>query len=97
MRILFFILFGIVLCLSGKGQYFNKSYVYPNPTSGIINLTTTESIQNIEIYNLQGQIVQEVNPRERTWELPQQSGLYLFRIQMKKEIFIGRKLLKIKT
>lgn len=30
MRTLFFILFGIVLCHSSKGQYFNKSYVYPS-------------------------------------------------------------------
>ncbi len=58
-------LFGIVLCLSGKGQYFNKNYVHPNS----------------EIYNLQGQKVQEVNPKERTFELPKQNGLYLIRIQ----------------
>lgn len=55
--------------------------VYPNPTSGIINLKTTESIHSIEIYNLQGQKVQEVNPLKRSWELPEQSGLYLIRIQ----------------
>jgi hypothetical protein len=55
--------------------------LYPNPTAGTINLRTTETLQSIEIYNLQGQKVQKINPKERSWELPKQSGLYLMRLQ----------------
>src|SRR5690606_21965178 len=55
--------------------------LYPNPSSGTINLSVEKPLQSIEIYNLQGQKVQEINSKVRSWELPEQSGLYLIRIQ----------------
>jgi hypothetical protein len=55
--------------------------IYPNPTKGIVNLRTKESLISIEIFNLQGQKVQEINPEERSWILPAQSNLYLIRFQ----------------
>ena len=62
-------------------QLRKKLSVYPSPTSGMVYLKTTEKLQSIEVFNLQGQKVQEINPIERIWELPQQSGFYLIRIQ----------------
>jgi hypothetical protein len=59
----------------------NNIQLYPNPTTGLINLSFEKALQSIEIYNLQGQKVQEVTPQKRSWELPEQSGLYLIRIQ----------------
>ena len=47
----------------------------------MVNLKTTEKLQSIEVYNLQGQKVQEVNAKERSWQLPEESGLYLIRMQ----------------
>jgi hypothetical protein len=65
-----------------KKKYQEESLqLYPNPTSGQVSLTLEKKLQSIETYNLQGQKVQEVNPKERTWQLPAQSGLYLIRLQ----------------
>ena len=62
-------------------QLRKKLSVYPSPTSGMVNLKTTEKLQSIEVYNLQGQKVQEIKPQKRSWELPEESGLYLIRLQ----------------
>src|SRR5690606_20174495 len=43
--------------------------IYPNPTERGVHLSTTAKLLNIEVYNLQGQKVQEINPRKRKWEL----------------------------
>lgn len=67
--------------LNEKEQKIENFEFYPNPTSGKVNLTFEKPLQSIEVYNLQGQKVQEINPKNRSWELPQQSGLYLIRIQ----------------
>jgi hypothetical protein len=55
--------------------------ISPNPTNGYVKLEFQEFLKSIEVYNLQGQKVQEVNSKERSWELPEQSGLYLIRLQ----------------
>src|SRR5690606_1753827 len=65
-----------------KKIYQEKSLqLFPNPTPGQVSLTLDRNLQSIEVYNLQGQKMQEINPKERSWELPEQSGLYLIRIQ----------------
>lgn len=68
--------------------------ISPNPTNGIINLKSTENIQSIEIYNLQGQKVQEISPQKRRWELPEKSGLYLIRIQDEEGRIFTEKIIK---
>ncbi|MEX2380295.1 MAG: T9SS type A sorting domain-containing protein [Vicingaceae bacterium] len=68
--------------------------IYPNPTEGFVQLSTTAKLQTIEVYNLQGQKVQEINPQERSWELPEQSGLYLIRLQDKKGRFYTEKMVR---
>jgi|GEM_PF-1340321 len=71
----------VLTSIGELNQLRKKLAVYPNPTSGMVNLKTTEKLQSIEVYNLQGQKVQEVNAKERTWQLPEESGLYLIRMQ----------------
>lgn len=40
--------------------------IYPNPTSSIVNLNTTEIISQIEVFNLAGQLVSVINPNANT-------------------------------
>lgn len=68
--------------------------VYPNPTQGQINLESTKELQSIEVYNLQGQKVQEVSPQKSSWELPEKSGLYLIRIQDEEGRAFTKKIIK---
>lgn len=71
----------LITSISKKTKVKNEIQLSPNPTNGILKLQTQTNIQSIEIYNLQGQKVQEISPRIRKWELPEKSGLYLIRIQ----------------
>ncbi|MDP4686934.1 MAG: T9SS type A sorting domain-containing protein, partial [Salibacteraceae bacterium] len=39
----------------------NDLIVYPNPTSGILNLSSTENIQKVNVYDLKGSLILERN------------------------------------
>jgi hypothetical protein len=39
----------------------NDLIVYPNPTSGILNLSSTENIQKVNVYDLKGSLILEKN------------------------------------
>jgi hypothetical protein len=56
--------------------------IYPNPTSDIVNIQSSgTSIQKIEIYNMNGQLVlSEKNNLEKIHINQLQSGLYLMRL-----------------
>lgn len=69
-------------------------FLSPNPTNGIIKLQTQTQVQSIEVYNLQGQKVQEISPKNRTLELPEKSGLYLIRIQDEEGRVFTEKIIK---
>lgn len=69
----------LITSLSEKQKL--KPGLYPNPTSAVIHVKTRQELQRIEVYNLQGQKVQEVNSKKRTWQLPKENGLYLIRLQ----------------
>jgi hypothetical protein len=68
--------------------------VYPNPTNGWVNLKTTAPLNSIEVYNLQGQKVQSINPSKRSWQLPQESGLYLIRMVTEDGEVVNKKVVK---
>lgn len=54
--------------------------IHPNPTNGRLNLTTKESLSQIEIYNLQGQKVMELNPAQKAWIVEGlKTGLYFLK------------------
>ena len=68
--------------------------LYPNPTNGLVNLESMVPLIRIEVYNLQGQKILEVNPTESQFELPHESGLYLLRIQDEKGKVFSEKVIK---
>jgi hypothetical protein len=79
----------------GKNKFSDlNTSLSPNPTKGLIYLETSAELQRIEIYNLQGQKVQEVNPNKRSCELPEQSGLYLIRLQDEEGNVYMKKIIK---
>jgi hypothetical protein len=84
-------------CLVGNESLKPKAKslkIYPNPTSGLINIESEENLNRIEIYNLQGQKVMEVGPAESQFELPQESGLYLVRVTTANGEVVNKKVLK---
>ncbi len=55
--------------------------ISPNPSSGIVNIETSKSIESIQIYNMHGQMVKRIeNPKEQI-VLPKEQGLYLLQIE----------------
>lgn len=64
-------------------QYNSKQVdlvLHPNPTSGEINLKTIKQHDRIEIYNLQGQKVMELNPAQKAWKVEGlKTGLYFLK------------------
>ena len=59
--------------------------VYPNPTNGILNLSTVDEIQHISVFNLMGQKVLQVNKETELVESIDMSslnsGIYLVKIE----------------
>ena len=59
--------------------------IYPNPTSDILNITSTETISEIEIVNIMGQVVyrNEVNDKNAVCDVNGlANGIYVIRIQV---------------
>lgn len=59
--------------------------IYPNPSSGIFNITSNDNIKSIEVYNLLGASVYKTNPilNNNRYEIDLSSlvkGLYMIRI-----------------
>ncbi|MFA7688397.1 MAG: T9SS type A sorting domain-containing protein, partial [Moheibacter sp.] len=44
----------------------NKITLYPNPTTGIINLQTQQKVNSVSVYNLMGQKVSYSLNKEKT-------------------------------
>lgn len=72
----------------------SKLEIYPNPSDGSILLSTGLTLQSIEVYNLQGQKVQEVTSTARSWQMPEKNGLYLIRMQDVKGNFYMDKVIR---
>ena len=68
--------------------------LFPNPTAGTVQIESAENIRYISVYNLQGQKVQEINPQNRSWDLPQEEGLYFIRMEDKEGHFDIQKIIK---
>ena len=41
----------------GIEEFTSETAVYPNPATDVININTTENVQRVEIFNMQGQLV----------------------------------------
>ncbi|WP_343606772.1 SBBP repeat-containing protein [Fluviicola sp.] len=54
---------------------------YPNPTSGILNITSDETISMIEVYNLQGQLLKQQSSDLKMVDISEyQSGIYFVKL-----------------
>lgn len=63
----------------------NEIEIYPNPTSGVVSITYSESIDQVSIYDFQGNLVKNISfiTNLNSLELPLNdlsSGIYLMRI-----------------
>lgn len=64
--------------------------IYPNPTTGIINIETTENIVSIKVYNTTGALVLESS--ETTIDLGDlASGLYFVKVNDMESVKIIKK------
>ena len=65
----------------------NKTLVYPNPSSGNINITTTNNIDEIKITDIIGQIIYEAKPNTTNTTLQiDNAGIYFITLTIGKEI-----------
>lgn len=61
----------------------NSVSIYPNPGHGIFNVESEQSIQNLEIYSMTGQMMVQVNPENNNIEIDLRNltpGIYFARI-----------------
>ncbi|MBL1143634.1 MAG: T9SS type A sorting domain-containing protein [Bacteroidetes bacterium] len=68
--------------------------LYPNPSNGIINISNSENIESIRIYNLQGQLIKKLKSRQKQFELPEQTGMYIIQVEDEKGNVITKKIVK---
>lgn len=58
--------------------------LYPNPTNDLVQLQSSSTIDKVEIYNLNGQLVQSIGPMQQHVRINLSglsSGIYLVRVQ----------------
>ncbi len=74
--------------LDDLAQESHELKLYPNPSSGIVNIQTSKSIESIQIYNVQGQLLHTSTSLSVTtegsnhqFELPEEKGMYLVRLE----------------
>lgn len=68
--------------------------LYPNPSNGIINISNFENIESIRIYNLQGQLIKKLKSRQKQFELPEQTGMYIIQVEDEKGNVFTKKIVK---
>ena len=71
----------------------NAIYIYPNPTSGVLNVLST-SYQNIKVYNSLGQVI--FSSEEKLLKLQieiKETGIYLFQFTNEKGMATLRKII----
>ena len=75
-------------------QIEDRLSVYPNPSSGLFNLTVNEEIKSIEVFGFNGQKLEEVHVRENEIDLANYpKGIYFLRVQTANKL-ISKKLIK---
>lgn len=68
--------------LVGIDNVLKSVATYPNPASDIFNIETTSSINNVEIYNTAGQLVNiiEINDTKCSIDVSEFNGIYVMKI-----------------
>ncbi|MEQ9063306.1 MAG: LamG-like jellyroll fold domain-containing protein [Vicingaceae bacterium] len=74
----------------------NSLNVFPNPTSGELNIVSDNSVRKIEIFNTTGQMVYTKNIGTKTagLNLQLESGMYVMRIFEESKVLSGRLMIK---
>jgi hypothetical protein len=83
--------------VSIEDQGFDDVKVFPNPTTDILNITSSETISEIEIVNTLGQVVKriEVNSDNAVCDVEElKAGVYVVRIHTEGAVVSQRKFIK---
>lgn len=68
----------------------SKIRIFPNPTNSIMNITADETINKIEIYNLEGRLLKSENSNKINLKIDVssfESGIYVMELEINNEIF----------
>ncbi len=69
--------------------------VYPNPSEGVLYISSKEQLSRVSIYDLNGKLIEEFRQMEQNRiELPEQKGFYLLRIQTESGEMIQKKVIR---
>jgi hypothetical protein len=55
--------------------------LYPNPSKGLVHISSYQIIQSVRIYNFQGQFIKSIIPSTNHFELPAKTGMFLIQIE----------------
>ncbi len=69
--------------------------IYPNPSEGVLYISSKEKLSRVSIYDLNGKLIEEFRQMEQNRiELPEQKGFYLLRIQTESGELIQKKVIR---
>ena len=78
------------LITSGIEEVEKSLKVYPNPSSGVVNIESTEPIGIIQVYNLTGKMVFSEQVKSTSLSLNLEPGMYVLRMRSKTEKIVVR-------
>lgn len=67
--------------------------IYPNPSKDIVNIITKEDIQGIEVYDIQGRLLQTLQIKTSSAQIDlsgRQSGIYLIKVATAKGVMVQK-------
>ena len=67
-----------------KNSIASSIRIFPNPSTNVFNITSPSIIQNIEVFHINGQLIDQYQPHESTYQVNAQhwqAGTYLVRIK----------------
>lgn len=81
----------IVQSIIEPGLLKNDVRVYPNPTQGIVNVTSSEKMESVNIYDLNGKLKLECNKNCESLNISQlERGVYLIEVKTNNQTRIKR-------
>jgi hypothetical protein len=78
-------------------QNANKSLisVYPNPSNGQFQIKgLDETLLQLQLFDLQGRMLRQYDPKASQWALPEAKGIYLLRIQLASGEWLQEKVMR---
>jgi hypothetical protein len=78
-----------------EDELLNTTSLYPNPTTGIVNLNSTSQFEKVRIYNMDGRLMNSIMKPENEVDMSElNKGIYLFEIEHKNNILERKKVVK---